>query len=176
MLHTVRPLLPTELKEMSSIGHVKDDSSPGTQILCIVFIVVYSALWVYSAVQLQRRFYSGVVFRLIHSLILVFLVRTLQAVRIFFWLDVVFNYTRLVYFILQSFPNFILYNIGQVFCYFWCAPCRLKIRFDLTKASDFRCRVLKFSFVAFNLGIDVIYFVAMVLHYSASSFYLNIAM
>jgi hypothetical protein len=161
---------------MSSIGDVKDDSSPGTQVLCYVFIVVYSSFWVYSAVQLHRHYYSGVVFRLIHSLILIFLVRTLQAVRIIYWLDIFFDYTRLVYFILQSFPNFILYNIGQVFCYFWYAPCRLKIRFDLTKASDFSRKLLKFSFVAFNLGIDVVYFVAMVVFYTASISDLNIAM
>lgn len=104
---------------MSSIGEVKDDNSSETKDLSIAFCFVYAAFWVYSAVQLYKKYNSSYVLRLIHSLILLFLTRTLQAVRIFFWLDIVLDYEIGVYFILQSFPNFILYNIGQVICFTW---------------------------------------------------------
>lgn len=104
---------------MSSIGVVKDDTSDSTRGLNIAFIVLYSGFWGYSAFQLYRLRKSSVLFQLIHSLILVFLSRTAYLVRIIFWFDIVFDYRQGVYFTLQSSPNFILYNIGQVFCYAW---------------------------------------------------------
>mmetsp|Transcript_18412 Transcript_18412/g.33139 ORF Transcript_18412/g.33139 Transcript_18412/m.33139 type:complete len:100 (-) Transcript_18412:1410-1709(-) len=99
---------------MSSIGGKKDDETGAARDLNIAFCVLYGCFFMYSALQLYRKFNHSYVLRIIHSLILLFLL-----LRIFFWLDIVLNYDDGSYFILQSFPNFILYNIGQVICYTW---------------------------------------------------------
>jgi len=151
---------------MSSIGDVKDDQSEGTRDLSIVFIVVYSAFWAYTAHQLYKLYSSSVIFRLIHALILLFL-----TLRVLFWFDIVADYGKGVYFVLQSFPNFILYNIGQILCYAW-----FKIRFELARKSERSMQLLKIGFIASNVTVDLLFFICMVVYYNKEHTHLDIAM
>jgi hypothetical protein len=161
---------------MSSIGEAKDNTSTGERYLSVVFIVIYSVFWAYSGLQLYRHYNCLQVFRLIHSLIFTFLLRTSYSVRLLFWFDIFIDYPDAVYFTLQSFPNFILYNIGQVICYIWSALPRLRCRFDLAKNSRLSYKAVKTSLVAFNAGADLIYFIALLTYYSAGRPLLNISL
>lgn len=161
---------------MSSIGEAKDNTSPGERYLSVVFLVVYSVFWAYSGLQLYRHLNSFQAFRLIHSLIFAFLLCISHSVRLLYWLDIIIDYPDVVYFTLQSFPNFILYNIGQVICYIWSALPRLKVKFDLARSSQFSYRVVKAGLVAFNAGADLIYFITLLVYYSAGRPLLNISL